>query len=90
MCYFLFHFLLIFSADFLYLCLTFLIDTFLMIYYYIVIGSGFGGSVAGLRLVEKGYTVLILEQGKRYNPGDFPKTNWNFPKYLWVPALRFF
>ena len=61
-----------------------------MIYDYIVIGSGFGGSVAGLRLVEKGYTVLILEQGKRYNPGDFPKTNWNFPKYLWVPALRFF
>jgi cholesterol oxidase len=61
-----------------------------MIYDYVVIGSGFGGSVAGLRLVEKGYTVLILEQGKRYNPGDFPKTNWNIPKYLWVPALRFF
>jgi len=61
-----------------------------MIYDYIVIGSGFGGSVAGLRLVEKGYNVLMLEQGKRYNPGDFPKTNWNFPKYLWVPALRFF
>lgn len=62
----------------------------LMIYDYIVIGSGFGGSVAGLRLVEKGYKVLMLEQGKRFNPGDFPKTNWNLPKYLWVPALRFF
>lgn len=61
-----------------------------MIYDYIVIGSGFGGSVAGLRLAEKGYSVLILEQGKRYNPQDFPKTNWNLPKYLWVPALRFF
>jgi cholesterol oxidase len=61
-----------------------------MIYDYIVIGSGFGGSVAGLRLAEKGYSVLILEQGKRYNPGDFPKTNLNFPKYLWVPVLRFF
>jgi len=61
-----------------------------MIYDYIVIGSGFGGSVASLRLAEKGFTVLTLEQGKRYNPGDFPKTNWNLPKYLWVPALRFF
>jgi cholesterol oxidase len=61
-----------------------------MIYDYIVIGSGFGGSVASLRLIEKGYSVLTLEQGKRYNPGDFPRTNWNLPKYLWVPALRFF
>lgn len=61
-----------------------------MIYDFIVIGSGFGGSVASLRLVEKGYKVLTLEQGKRYNPQDFPKTNWNLPKYLWIPALRFF
>ena len=61
-----------------------------MIYDYIVIGSGFGGSVASLRLVEKGYKVLVLEQGKRFNPGDFPKTNWNLPKYLWWPAVRFF
>lgn len=61
-----------------------------MIYDYIVIGSGFGGSVASLRLVEKGYNVLTLEQGKRFNPEDFPKTNWNLPKYLWIPVLRFF
>ena len=61
-----------------------------MIYDYIVIGSGFGGSVASLRLVEKGYKVLMVEQGKRFHPGDFPKTNWNLPKYLWIPALRFF
>ncbi|MEI7896745.1 MAG: GMC family oxidoreductase [bacterium] len=61
-----------------------------MTYDYIVIGSGFGGSVASLRLAEKGYSVLTLEQGKRYHPKDFPKTNWNLPKYLWVPALRFF
>jgi len=59
-----------------------------MIYDYIVIGSGFGGSVASLRLAEKGYKVLLLEQGKRYNPEDFPKTNWNIPKYLWIPAIR--
>jgi len=61
-----------------------------MVYDYIVVGSGFGGSVASLRLVEKGYKVLTLEQGKRYNPADFPKTNWNLPKFLWVPSLRFF
>lgn len=61
-----------------------------MVYDYIIIGSGFGGSVASLRLAEKGYSVLTLEQGKRYHPKDFPKTNWNLPKYLWVPALRFF
>lgn len=61
-----------------------------MVYDYIVIGSGFGGSVASLRLAEKGYKVLTLEQGKRFRPGDFPRTNWNLPKYLWIPALRFF
>ena len=46
-----------------------------MIYDYIIIGSGFGSSVAGLRLSEKGYKVLILEMGKRYNPADFPKSD---------------
>ncbi|MBK7627333.1 MAG: GMC family oxidoreductase [Bacteroidales bacterium] len=61
-----------------------------MTYDYIVIGSGFGGSVASLRLAEKGYSVLTIEQGKRFNPEDFPKSNWNLAKYLWVPALRFF
>ena len=65
-------------------------NIFLMIFDYIVIGSGFGGSVAALRLVEKGYKVLLLEQGKRYNPEDFPRTNWNIPKYLWIPSLRCF
>ncbi|MGA2405914.1 MAG: NAD(P)-binding protein [Bacteroidales bacterium] len=55
-----------------------------------VIGSGFGGSVASMRLAENGYKVLSLEQGKRFNPEDFPKTNWDIPKYLWIPALRFF
>ncbi len=61
-----------------------------MIYDYIVIGSGFGGSVSSLRLAEKGYSVLLIEQGKRYDPGDFPKSNWNLSRYLWVPFLRFF
>jgi cholesterol oxidase len=61
-----------------------------MNYDFVVIGSGFGGSVASLRLAEKGYSVLLLEQGKRYDPGDFPKSNWNLPQYLWIPFLRFF
>jgi cholesterol oxidase len=61
-----------------------------MVYDYIVIGSGFGGSVASLRLVEKGYKVLTIEQGKRFNPADFPRSNWNLRKYLWVPSLRLF
>ena len=57
------------------------------IYDYIVIGSGFGGSVASLRLAEKGYSVLTLEKGKKYKTEDFPKTNWNLRKYLWMPAI---
>ena len=56
----------------------------------IVVGSGFGGSVAALRLAEKGYKVLVLEKGKRYRPEDFPPTNWYFWKYLWMPRLRWF
>lgn len=60
------------------------------IYDFIVIGSGFGGSVAALRLAEKGYSVLVIEKGKRYSSRDFPRTNWNLRKYLWLPSLRFF
>lgn len=58
------------------------------VYDYIIIGSGFGGSVAALRLVEKGYSILVLEKGKRYRSEDFPRTNWNLRKYLWIPSLR--
>lgn len=57
---------------------------------FIVIGSGFGGSVSAMRLTEKGYDVLVLERGKRFKDEDFPKTNWNLRKFLWNPALRFF
>ena len=52
-----------------------------------IIGSGFGGSVSALRLSEKGYSVGVLEMGKRWRPEDFPKTTWNLPKYLWAPSL---
>jgi cholesterol oxidase len=60
------------------------------VYDFVIIGSGFGGSVSAMRLTEKGYQVLVLERGKRFRDEDFPKTNWNFPKYLWAPALRCF
>lgn len=56
-------------------------------YDYIVIGSGFGGSVSALRLAEKGYAVAVLEKGRRYRPEDFPATNWNLRKSLWRPEL---
>ncbi len=61
-----------------------------MDYDYIIIGSGFGGSVSALRLSEKGYKVLVIEKGKWYKAEDFPKTNWNFKKWLWMPNLQFF
>ncbi|HZD11822.1 MAG TPA: GMC family oxidoreductase [Candidatus Binatia bacterium] len=57
---------------------------------FVIVGSGFGGSVSAMRLAQKGYRVLVLERGKRYGAGDFPKTNWNIRKYLWLPALRCF
>ncbi len=59
-------------------------------YDYIIIGSGFGGSVSALRLSQKGYKVLIIEKGGWWKPEDFPKTNWNLKKWLWLPSLRFF
>ena len=59
-------------------------------YDYVVIGSGFGGSVSSLRLTEKGYKVLLLEKGKWFTKDDFPKSNWNLKRWLWMPTMRFF
>ncbi|MCL2515013.1 MAG: FAD-dependent oxidoreductase, partial [Microbacteriaceae bacterium] len=56
----------------------------------VVIGSGFGGSVAALRLVEKGYDVLVYEAGRRFADHEFAKTNWDLRNYLWAPALGCF
>ncbi len=56
-------------------------------YDYVIIGSGFGGSVSALRLAEKGYKVLVIEKGKRLGAEDFPKTNWNLRKWMWMPKL---
>jgi cholesterol oxidase len=54
-------------------------------YDWIVIGSGFGGSVAALRLAEKGYRVGVLEAGRRFEDDDFPKSAWRFRKFVWFP-----
>ncbi|MCB0515569.1 MAG: GMC oxidoreductase [Chitinophagales bacterium] len=57
-------------------------------YDYVVIGSGFGGSVSALRLSEKGYKVLVVEKGKWFTkPEHFPKTNWQLRKWLWMPKF---
>lgn len=53
----------------------------------IIVGSGFGGSVAALRSVEKGYRVRVYEAGRRFEDDDFAKTNWNLRRYLWAPAI---
>lgn len=57
---------------------------------YIVIGSGFGGSVSACRLTEKGYSVGVMEMGRRWSAEDFPKTNWNLRRWFWRPGLKLF
>lgn len=56
-------------------------------YDWAIVGSGFGGSVSALRLAEKGYRVLVLEQGRRFAPEDFARTNWDLRRWFWEPRL---
>ncbi len=56
-------------------------------YDWIVVGSGFGGSVSALRLAEKGYDVAVLECGRRFDDDDFPKTAWDTRRYWWGPRV---
>lgn len=53
----------------------------------VVVGSGFGGSVAALRLTEKGYRVVVLEAGRRFADEDFARTSWDLRRFLWAPRL---
>jgi len=54
---------------------------------FVIVGSGFGGSVSALRLTEKGYRVLVLEKGRRFDKKDFPTSNWDVKRWLWQPEL---
>ncbi len=59
-------------------------------YDFVVVGSGFGGSVSACRLAEKGYSVAVIEMGKRWTTADFPKTTWNLRRWIWRPGLKLF
>jgi len=56
-------------------------------YDWLVIGSGFGGSVSALRLAEKGYGVGVLEQGRRFRDEDYAASTWQLRRWLWAPLL---
>ncbi len=56
-------------------------------YDWVIVGSGFGGSVSALRLAEKGYRVAVLESGRRFEDQDFAATTWNLRRYMWMPFL---
>ena len=56
-------------------------------YDWLIIGSGFGGSVSALRLAEKGYRVAVLEQGKRYRDEQYAESTWQLRRWLWAPYL---
>jgi cholesterol oxidase len=54
---------------------------------WLVVGSGFGGSVSAHRLTEKGYRVAVVESGKRYDDHDFPRSTWDVRRYFFAPRL---
>lgn len=56
-------------------------------YDFLIIGSGFGGSVSALRLAEKGYRVAVLEQGRRITPPDMAAADQSLRHLLWMPRL---
>jgi cholesterol oxidase len=54
---------------------------------FVVIGSGFGGSVSALRLAEKGYRVAVIEMGRRWTAANLPRTSWSLHRWIWRPRL---
>ena len=57
---------------------------------WLIIGSGFGGSVAALRAAEKGYRVGVMESGRRWKDEDIPKTQWDLAHFVWFPAAELY
>ena len=58
-----------------------------MDYDWLIIGSGFGGSVSALRLSEKAYKVGVIEAGRRFADEDFAESSWQLNRYFWAPML---
>lgn len=54
---------------------------------FIIVGSGFGGSVSAHRLTEKGYKVAVIEMGRRWTPENLPRTSWSLQRWFWRPSL---
>ena len=58
-------------------------------YDYVIVGSGFGGSVSALRLSQKGYKVLVIEKGRWFKDTSYAKNAWDLKRWLWEPLLGF-
>ena len=56
----------------------------------VIVGSGFGGSVAALRAAEKGYRVGVMEAGPRWPDEKIPKSQWDLAHFIWLPALELY
>ena len=56
----------------------------------VVIGSGFGGAVTSYRLAQAGLSVCVLERGKSYPPGSFPRAPHEMARNFWAPDDRLF
>ncbi len=55
---------------------------------WVVVGSGFGGSVSALRLAEKGYRVTVLERGEHFRgKAEMPSSSWDLRRYLYAPRF---
>jgi cholesterol oxidase len=54
---------------------------------FIIVGSGFGGSVSALRLTDKGYRVAVMEMGRRWSAENLPKTSWEMHRWFWRPGI---
>lgn len=65
-------------------------DSKIFDYDFVIVGSGFGGSVAAYRLVQKGYKVLVIEKGRRWKNSEFPTSNRQVSKFFWAPLAKCF